>query len=382
MNNQETAIVVLGQKCTPLAAGVESRREISGGRYRIEQGRNGSIIVCTSAPNVHLRVEPGLTINRRGLHRFARQTLFLDGTFSGAPFQDNDRRQYSLDHHAGCVRSVTLASCEQAAVVLATGLPINDGEWTLLVNEPDLDFILATWVLMNGIELLRDDCRLLASVMPLLKTEGNIDTYGFGKAVLSALPKEVFQSRSEELEHLKRPIVALKASMRRAPDDLEQVTLQVLDALDHLLMPSDFVNELLEYEELRHIRLRGRRIAVICRSAHGIYEVELYLRQRYGALLGMIVLDQGEGRFTLRLSDGFLFRPLFPLYNALNRIDANALTRNGTINLWGGANVIGGSPRATGSALGPNDISGLIAPIYGEPVSLLSRLRSVCARRA
>ncbi len=227
------------------------------------------MIVCTSAPNMRLRVEPGLTISRRGLRRFARQTLFLDGTFSGSPFQDNDRRQYSLDHHAGCVRSVTLATCEQAAVVLATGLPINDGEWTLLVNEPDLDSILAAWVLMNGIELLRE----------------------------------------------------------------------VLDALDHLLMPSDLVNELLEYEETSQIRLRGRRIAIICRSAHGIYEVERYLRQRYGTLLGMIVLDQGEGRFTLRLSDEFFFRPLFPLYNALNRIDTNATARDGTINLWGGAMV-------------------------------------------
>jgi hypothetical protein len=344
------------------------------GRYRLESADGGGSIVSISAPNVHLQVEPGLVINRRGLKRFAAQTIFLDGVFSGPPFHDNERRLYSLDHHDGCVRSATLSTCEQAATALLTGLPINEGRWTLLMNEPDLDAILAAWVLTNHIDLRRDDARLLAAVMPLLRAEGNIDVFGFGKEILTGMPAEVLTEQCRRLETLMQPIRELKAAGRWSAEEFVPLVLQELDAIDRLLLPDDRLRELFEYQELGRTRLRGRRIAILCRSAHGIYEVEAYLRDRYGNLLGMVVLDQGQGRFTVRLADGFLPRPLTALFRRLNRRDRNVSSGNGHENAWGGSNDIGGSPRETGSALSAEEVFREVERVLGEPRSWWARL--------
>ncbi len=76
---------------------------------------------------MRLRVDAGHTVGRKDLRTVQRQTIFLDGAFAGAPFHDGERRIYSLDHHEGCIRSITLSTCEQAAVVLVLGLPVNEG---------------------------------------------------------------------------------------------------------------------------------------------------------------------------------------------------------------------------------------------------------------
>ena len=74
--------------------------------------------------SIALRIERGLTVDSRARKRYGPQTIFLDGVYNGAPFCDNEARHYSLDHHAGCVRAFTLATCEQAAVMLLQGLPL------------------------------------------------------------------------------------------------------------------------------------------------------------------------------------------------------------------------------------------------------------------
>ncbi len=348
--------------------------DFAASRYRIDDQDGLSVIVSMSSPNVRLRIAPGMSVNRSGLKRYGRQTIFLDGAFSGPPFHDNVNRQYSLDHHEGCIRHITLSTCEQAAVVLKTGLPINEGTWTLVVNEPDLDALLAAWVLMNHIDLLRDDGKLLADAMPLLKLEGNIDVYGFEKEILTGLSAETLIEEKARIEMLMQPIRALKQAGGWKPYIYEQSALQMLDAIDQLVLPSALIENLLEYKELARIRLRSHRIAIVCQSKRDIYDVESHLRNRYGKLLGLIVLDQGEGRYTLRVSDTYAALPLKALYKALNRIDGNAVSKSGNDNVWGGSNEIGGSPRATGTALSDKEIASEIARIFGRRQSWWRRL--------
>ena len=91
-----------------------SRYELTGDPPRI---------ICSDWPNVRLHVERGLTVDEDEREQYPRQSVFLDGVFTGPAFLDNEMRQYSLDHHAGCVRAFTLATCEQAVVMLLQGLP-------------------------------------------------------------------------------------------------------------------------------------------------------------------------------------------------------------------------------------------------------------------
>lgn len=359
------------------AGAVEGRDAFKAGgvgRYHAEGEGDDRYITSIATPNVRLRVAAGLTFTRKDLRAVDAQTVFLDGAFSGPPFHDGERRIYSLDHHDGCIRSITLSTCEQAAVALVLGMPVNEGLWTVVINEPDLDSILAAWVLMNHVDLVRDDFALLAPVMPLLKVEGNIDSYGFGREVLSGLSAEAFATQREKLDSLMEPVKSAKEAGGWQHAAYESIVLTILDAIDRTVLPLDLVARSFEFQETGRVRLRGRRIAILCRSVHGIYEVEEYLSGRYGKLLGIVVLDQGGGRFTLRRSDGFAIAPLRKLYKALNKVDPLLAGRRRGDNEWGGADDIGGSPRETGTGLTGRQVLEQVDYVYGEPRSILKKL--------
>ncbi|MBI5014979.1 MAG: hypothetical protein HZB55_05735 [Deltaproteobacteria bacterium] len=260
-------------------------------RYRALEDGGGPAIAIVDAPNVVLRLVPGVAVDVTGLKRFGRQTIFLDGAYTGGPFYDNETRQYSLDHHADCVRAFTLATCEQAAVVLVQGIPIAEGRWTLVVNDPDLDALLAAWVLMNHEDLRRDGWRLLKVAMPLLRLEGVVDAHGFGREMLAALPDELLEVQSGHLESLMQPLRVLKASGSGETAELVDLVLTELEAIDEILLPPAVRNRGLGAKEVARVRLRGGRIAVLCASRVGIFEVEEQLRVRYGEQLGLVLLD-------------------------------------------------------------------------------------------
>lgn len=73
-------------------------------------------------------------------------TIYLDGSCRG-PVIDNDRKAYSFDHHAGCSRFATKATCEQ--VLLALDLGIDVSGMTVVLNDLDADGSLSLWLLRN-----------------------------------------------------------------------------------------------------------------------------------------------------------------------------------------------------------------------------------------
>jgi hypothetical protein len=325
------------------------------------------MIVCGNAPNIVLRLKAGLTVTERGRRRYPPRTVFLDGVFAGAPFYDNVRLQYSLDHHADCVRSFTLATCEQAAVMLIQGMPLFEGSWTLWVNSPDIDAMLAAWLLMNHAELRRDGASLLRKVMPLVRLEGVIDAHGFGKELLAALSEELIATARAQLDTL-----VLRERECRVAGEFETVrfALDQLGNLDRLLMPPALLKEFTEFVELDWAHLPGGRLAILCRSEHGLYEVEAYLRQRYQDRVAILLLDKGAGVFSLKLSDTFLKKDFRPFYRLLNRIDPQASKSKTSANLWGGSAIIGGSPREKGSGLSGLEIMEAVRKVYGHRPTL------------
>ncbi|MBI5014980.1 MAG: hypothetical protein HZB55_05740 [Deltaproteobacteria bacterium] len=65
------------------------------------------------------------------------------------------------------------------------------------------------------------------------------------------------------------------------------------------------------------------------------------------------------------------------LYRTLNERDPNASSADGLENLWGGSGDIGGSPRATGSALSGAEILAEIEGLYGERRGWMRRAAEV-----
>jgi len=321
------------------------------------------VIVRAASPNVRLYVERGLAVLEKDRPHYPEQSLFLDGVYVGPPFMDNERRHYALDHHAGCVRPFTLATCEQAAVVVMMGLPLHEGDWHVYVNNPDLDAMLASWILLNHKRLISHDKRLMRELMPLVRVEGVIDTHGLDMSELAALPSHIYKLHKARLDALRASEVELKESGEWEQENPLDYALAQLHRLDRQLIGTKDQAPPSSSGGLGQVAWPQKRVAVLCRSAQGIYEVEEELKTSHGRALGNIVLDRGDGHMTLLQVDPFMHKSLNELYPRLNQIDPHVNESQG--NVWGGSAEIGGSPRRTGTALSGHDVLKAIAELFG-----------------
>jgi hypothetical protein len=236
-------------------------------------------LVRGDSGNVHLVAGRGLHVAAHELRRYPERSIFLDGVFVGPPFLDNERRQYALDHHHGVVRTFTLATCEQAAVLVALGLMPHQGTWHLYLNEPDLDAYLATWVLLQHDRLTRGQNEGLYSLVPLLRVEGHIDTHGLELPELTGLGPRRIAVERRRLERFRRAEVELRRRGEWATVDPLTHAAGVLETLDREFLPG----------HARAVRAsastrgdRASKVAVLICANVGIYEVEQALRIRYG----------------------------------------------------------------------------------------------------
>jgi len=73
------------------------------------------------------------------------RTIYLDGACRG-PAVDLTKPAISFDHHADCVRTFTLATCQQVDTALRLGLDVNAYD-AIVMNDLDADTIVAAWLL-------------------------------------------------------------------------------------------------------------------------------------------------------------------------------------------------------------------------------------------
>ena len=94
-----------------------------------------------------LVIERGKTVELGSLPPWS---IALDGYVQGPAF-DNARHRYSFDHHRGCIRLITTATCEQVRDAILLGL--EPSRYTVFVNDVDTDTALALWELRNPTRL-------------------------------------------------------------------------------------------------------------------------------------------------------------------------------------------------------------------------------------
>ena len=338
-------------------------------RYRIRDDTDGSVLVCVEAPTVRVRIRQGHTVTAAAARAAAPGSIFLDGAAQGAPFLDPKREVYNLDHHEGCVRAFTLATCEQAMVLVCRGLDLRQRDWTVFANDADLDTVLAIWVLLNHLRLRHAHADARVRVMPLLRLEGAIDAHGLELEDVCGLPAAVLDETKEILAQLREEEVALKARARWLGHDLAEHVASMLRTLDGLVYPPQQFDDLEEVEEVMRMRIAGDSIAVVCHSTVGIYEVERQLRRLHGRRLGVIALQTTPSTYSLRQVDPYLPATLEAVYAYLNLIDpAVSGPRSG--NRWGGSTDIGGSPRKAGTLLTPQQIARACRRAFVPPTPL------------
>lgn len=335
-------------------------------RYAIRAKDEERALVCSESPTISVRVERGLTVSAGAAVKAPAGTIYLDGAAQGGPFLNTEKDLLNLDHHEGCLRAFTVATCEQAMIVVRKGLDLRKRDWTIWANEPDLDTVLAIWVLLNHMRLNDVDPEIRRRLMPLVRLEGTIDAHGLEMQELCGFPAKIQAAVFEDLERLRSREVELKKEEKWQEIDFLEYTADLLRAIDAMIYSSHHFEGVVDVEELARVVIGESQLAIVCRSDMGIYELEPHLRRVHGKRLGVIILQKDPNTYTLRQVDPFLPGTLDRVYERLNLIDPSAGDRRSG-NRWGGSGEIGGSPRSTGTALTPQQIAEAFAHAYLRP---------------
>ncbi|MFQ5528685.1 MAG: lysostaphin resistance A-like protein [Thermoanaerobaculia bacterium] len=335
-------------------------------RYLLRSDEDGPYLTSRVTPEVRVRLQLDYSVSGAAARKAPPGTIFLDGAAQGEPFLDHERRIFNLDHHEGVIRRFTLSACEQATVLVLRGLDLRERPWTIFANQPDLDTVLAIWVLLNSVHLREEEPALWRACMPLIRVEGLIDSQGLELMEFSGMGEERLQRTLDQIAELRRI-----ESEARAEDGPErnagtESLVALLEAIDRMVYPEGFFEPLPPVEELALEELSEGRIVVVCRCDCGIYEAEPVLKRLYGKRLAVIVLEREEGFFTLRQTDTFLPSNLEQVYRTLNLLDPT-VSNSRAANRWGGSGEIGGSPRGSATRLRPAEIAAACRLAYRRP---------------
>jgi hypothetical protein len=325
-------------------------------RYTINDSSDNRILICSEAPNISVHVETGLTVSASAARKSSPGTIYLDGVAQCEPFMNLEKHIYNFDHHEGCLRAFTLSTCEQVLVMILKGLDLRGRDWKVLANDPDLDTVLAIWLLFNHVRVHQKDSNVLRLLYALVRLEGIIDSHGLEMTPLSAFPPELLNKTKKIIDYLRAEEINLKKNARWEENDPLEYTALILHKIDRIIYKLDDFNDFKELKELARVEIGDHRIAVVVEAELGIYELEPYLNRIYGESLGLAILKKGEGIYTIRRMDPFMPYDLNAVYQKLNSIDPDINCRKNSAK-WGGSVDIGGSPRGMPTRLTPKEIA-------------------------
>lgn len=329
-------------------------------RYEIRELDEGHFLLCNEAPTMSVSIDRRHAFTEAEARRLGERTILLDGAGQFAPLVDDGAHLYNLDHHQECLRAFTLATCEQALILVLKGLHLEKGAWTIYANEPDLDTVFALWVLLNHRRVRALSPEQRDSILPMLRLEGAIDANGFEIADYCGLPQDLVAAEKERLDRLHAHELELKRSGAWGKIDLLEYTLEMLLRIDHQVYRSTDFHDYSSVEEVYgHVEIGDDKVAVVCRDGSGIYEVEKRLRKVWGDRLGLVALERQPGHYTLRRTAALSGIALQDAYDKLNLLDP-AVDGRPPEKRWGGSDDIGGSPRPDGTSLTPREIGKIL----------------------
>jgi len=338
-------------------------------RYSIRKADHGRILTCLEAPNIAVAVAGDLSFSGSAARKAPAGTIFLDGVAQCEPFMDLERQIYNFDHHEGCLRPFTLSTCEQVLVMILKGADLRARDWKVYANEPDLDTILAIWLILNHVRISQkasDDLRFLYA---LVRLEGIIDTHGLEMTDLSGFPLRLIEKTKTVIDYLRAEEIDQKRHGVWEEADRIEYTALILHKIDRIFYKSDDFVDFQDLKELARVELTPNRIAVAVEAQVGIYELEPVLDRLYGKSLGIVILLKEPGIYPLRRLDPFMPGDLKEVYRKLNYIDPG-VRRRADASKWGGSGDIGGSPRGVGTRLTPQEVALACREAFHKPAPI------------
>ena len=324
-------------------------------RYIVKESNSTRILSCLETPNISVHVEAGLSVSASAAYKSPPGTIYLDGVARCEPFMNLEKQIYNFDHHEGCLRPFTLSTCEQVLIMILKGMDLRGRDWKVFANEPDLDTVLAIWLIFNHVRVSQKNSDGMNRLYAIVRLEGTIDAHGLEMANLSAFSPDLLRKTKKLIEYLRAEEINLKKGAIWEDTDYLEYTALILRKIDRIIYKSGEFNDFKELNELARAEIGNHRIAVVIEAELGIYELEPYLNRIYGDSLGIAILKKGEGIYTLRRMDPFMPVGLNTVYQELNALDPDVGCRKNS-SPWGGSDDIGGSPRGMPTRLTPKEI--------------------------
>lgn len=234
-------------------------------------------------------------------------TVYVDGVVQG-PVVDNEKKSFSFDHHAGCVRFCTLASCQQILLALELGWDSRGLE--VFCNDLDADTVVSVWLILHP-ERVQE-----SRVRELVQAIGFVDCHG------PAVPG-----------HEVHPLHFALSPRRGVP--------QTIEMLEQFLLQLDRWFENGEVPASREERKAPAFGLTSDGELRDLGEVADF-REVYGAgcVVGVVAVPGPEGTFgyTIGKVSDFVSYDLQGFLARCNELESG----------WGGGSTIGGAPRKEG----------------------------------
>lgn len=292
---------------------------------------------------IELHVLPRQSMTWNG---FVTQTpvnsIALDGVVLGGPRFDEKTRHINFDHHDGVVREATMSTAKQVLYAIKGGLMLTFGsdKVHVFINDTDQDTSLAVWLLNNY--KLFDGVQSHPQVNRIIELTDRWDITGGG------FPTNLNESVIRQHKWIFEPYADLRKSGMLARADQNVLTdnlVAVMARLTDLLMGQAQEREL----DTRHIILYDSpRFKII--DEIGGNDARYYLFSRGLNAFISIVARRPDGNLVCSLGrrSRFISYPVNKLYVRFNNYEFPGQVIDQQ-NCWGGSDIVGGSPRQTGT---------------------------------
>ncbi len=305
------------------------------------------------SPGINLFIEPKKVIQwPEFIDNYPPFSIALDGFVYGPPLFSSIGPHANFNHHEGVDRLSTRATCSQVLVALKQGLLetfcINsEAMINIFVNDPDHDTALAVW-------LLKNHSRITSPVHEpyinrLVRIEDLLDV------TAGAYPYQIDAIVLQEIAWVFKPYADARTAgklFNMSGADMGKVILEVGERITEYSYGRGGKTKL----DTRYERIGGGKnwalvneIGTHARTAIFADGIKAFVSYR----------DNKDGTFTYsigKMSPYFKF-PITDFYIFLNQAEGLV---PGSANSWGGSDIIGGSPRMTGSKLHPKELERII----------------------
>jgi hypothetical protein len=316
---------------------------------------------------VRIIVHPGREVRWSRFQRYPPFSIALDGYCVGPTRFSEDGLYITLDHHRGVNDVAVRASCGQAREVVKQGLfddwrNENGPRATLYVNDCDQDVCAATFVLLNSEFVGR----------PLLRKYIGLEDHLDCSGGLYLPDNDELRTLVHTMAWIHEPYMEarLSGSLHRfSGEEMLRVIYSVHERLRSFLFGHGGQKEKLDY-----------RYEVLVQHETWSMVREVGLDARLGmardgirAFVSYLGEDNGRHRYTLGRRIQSVPFPVRKILECLNA--AEGVPSKMVLGRWGGGSNRGGSPRAKGSRLNPEEVETIVEDCVRQWCSANRRIR-------